>query len=113
MALAINIRTDRKCVHLAAINFMHRFVPKGSNLPFVSKGGNVCNRRYLAVAAPSREGLLTEPTAAAQPRRQEPLFMPHTCRSRYPPGSAQLGGKATFAEVMVIDIFEENHRFSN
>ena len=81
MALAINIRTDRKCVHLAAINFMHRFVPKGSNLPFVSKGGNVCNRRYLAVAAPSSEGLLTEPTAAAQPRRKEPLFMPLSCHS--------------------------------
>jgi len=27
--------------------------------------------------------------------------MPHTCRSRYPPGSAQLGGKPTFAEAMV------------
>ena len=32
-------------------------------------------RCYLDVAAPSNEGLLTEPTAAAQPRRQEPLFM--------------------------------------
>ena len=34
------------------------------------------------VAAPSSEGLLTEPTAAAQRRRREPLFMPRSCHSR-------------------------------
>jgi hypothetical protein len=26
--------------------------------------------------------------------------MPHTCRSRYPPGSAQLGGKQSFRSVL-------------
>src|SRR6516164_572655 len=40
--------------------------------------GRVRNRRIFLVAAPSREGRLTEPTAARQPRRQEPLFMPQS-----------------------------------
>ena len=39
-------------------------------------GANDGFRRIFLVAAPSSEGLLTEPTAVAQPRRQEPLFMP-------------------------------------
>ena len=43
------------------------------------------------------EGRLTEPMAAIQPWRRELVFMPYTCRSRYPPGSAQLRGKLPFA----------------
>src|SRR6516164_5034830 len=35
-------------------------------------------RRIFPVAAPSSEGLLTEPTAAAQPRRRERVLMPHS-----------------------------------
>jgi hypothetical protein len=38
-----------------------------------------------------RRSLLTGPTAAAQPYRGELVFMPHTCRSQYPSGPAQLG----------------------
>src|SRR5215471_12868753 len=44
------------------------------------------------VAPRPGEGLLTEPIAGAEPGRQELVFMPHTCRSRYPSGSAQLVG---------------------
>jgi hypothetical protein len=51
-------------------------------------------RRVFLVAAPSSEGLLTEPTAAAQPRRQEPLSMPHTCRSQNPSGPGSVGWKS-------------------
>ena len=53
-------------------------------------------RRISLVAGRPGEGPLTAPIAAAHPRRQEPLFMPHTCRSRYPPGSAQMGGNRKF-----------------
>jgi hypothetical protein len=49
---------------------------KGRTFPFQTASGKVWNRRIFLVAAPSSEGLLTEPTAVAQPRRQEPLFMP-------------------------------------
>src|SRR6516165_347516 len=38
--------------------------------------------RILLVAANSGEGPLTEPTAAAQARWPEPVFMPHSRRSR-------------------------------
>ena len=53
------------------------------------------NRRVSPIAVRPGEGLLTEPTA--QPRRQEPLFVPHICHSGYPSGSAQLGGERSFA----------------
>jgi hypothetical protein len=45
------------------------------------------------------EGPLTEPTAASQPLERLPLFMPHTCSSQCPSGSAQLGGQPMFAEA--------------
>ena len=50
----------------------------GRTSPFQDEGGKVCNRRIFLFAAPSSEGLPTEPTAATQPRRQEPLFVPLT-----------------------------------
>jgi len=34
--------------------------------------------RVSPVGVRPGEGLLTEPTAATQPRRRQPLFMPHT-----------------------------------
>jgi|SRR5215472_2612718 len=34
------------------------------------------NRRVSRIAAPSGDGLLSEPKAGTQPRRQEPLLMP-------------------------------------
>jgi len=37
-----------------------------------------------------------ELTAAAQPWRREPLFMPHSCRSQCLSGPARLGGEPTF-----------------
>ena len=49
------------------------------------------HRRVSSVAVHLGEGPLTERTASVQPARQEQVFMPHTRRSRYPPGSAQLG----------------------
>src|SRR5215472_15154143 len=48
----------------------------GLNPLVAGEDRKVWNRRYLAVATPSSEGLLTERTAAAQPWGQEPLFMP-------------------------------------
>jgi hypothetical protein len=44
-----------------------------------------------------------EPATAAQPWRREPLFMPHTCRSRYSSGSAQLGGFLRFQICAAFD----------
>ena len=41
------------------------------------------------------EGPLTEPTADTRACQWELVKMPHTCLSRYPSGSAQLGGFAT------------------
>jgi hypothetical protein len=35
---------------------------------------------------------LSKPITAVRHRQREPLFMPHTCHSRYPPGLAQMGG---------------------
>jgi hypothetical protein len=64
----------------------------GRTSPFRDEGGKVWNRRVSPVAPRRGEGPLTEPTPAVRPRPGERLFMPHTCRSRYPPGSAQLGG---------------------
>jgi len=68
----------------------------GRTFPFPGEGGKVRNRRIFLVAAPFSEGLLTEATAAAQHRLQEPLFMPHSGPSPTPPGLAQEGGKARF-----------------
>jgi len=45
------------------------------------------------------EGRLTEPTPAARSWPRKRVFMPHTCRLRYPPGSAQLGGNRSFADT--------------
>jgi hypothetical protein len=45
---------------------------------------------YMAHTIGSK-GPLSKPTTAAQPWRRELVFMPHTRRSRYPSGSAQMG----------------------
>src|SRR6516164_3571385 len=66
--------------------------PRDPSLATNYRGSGLVHRRISLVAGRPGEGPLTEPIAATQPRRQEPLFMPHTCRSRYPPGSAQLRG---------------------
>jgi hypothetical protein len=50
-------------------------------------------RRVPPVALHPAECPLTEPTAGAQRRERELVFMPHTCRSQHPSGPAQLGGK--------------------
>src|SRR5262249_2848561 len=51
----------------------------------------------LARCPRPREGPVTQPTAGGQPWRRERVLMPRTCRSRYPPGSALLGGERSFA----------------
>ena len=48
-------------------------------------------RRILPVPACSGGGRLTGRTPAVQPRRRQRVKVPHTCHSRYPSGSAQLG----------------------
>src|SRR6516162_547569 len=45
------------------------------------------------------EGLLSQPTTVARPWARERVFVPHTCRSRHPPGPAQLGGQRSFADT--------------
>jgi hypothetical protein len=62
--------------------------PQGVSL---SRGGNGWFRRVSPIAVRPGEGLLTERTAGVRPMRRERVFMPHTCRSRDPPGSAELG----------------------
>src|SRR6516162_8673447 len=54
-------------------------------------------RRTSPVGGRRGDGLLTEQIADARGYCRELVKMPHTCRSRYPPGSAQLGGLRTFA----------------
>jgi hypothetical protein len=53
-------------------------------------------RRILLIAVRSGEGPLTEHITATQAQPPERVFMPHTCRSRYSSGSAQLGGFLRF-----------------
>ena|SRR6516164_7157146 len=53
-------------------------------------------RRISLVAGRPGESPLTEPIAAAQPRRQEPLFMPLCGRSRELSGSVREIGLRTF-----------------
>jgi hypothetical protein len=59
----------------------------------ISRASRTSARRVSPVAAYSGDGLLLQATADAQPPRWGPPFMPHTCRSQYPSGSAQLGGE--------------------
>jgi hypothetical protein len=40
-----------------------------------------------------RNGPLSNPTPAVRPWPRELVFMPHTCHSLYPSGSAQWGGE--------------------
>jgi len=70
---------------------MRRRTASGRTLPIDLGPVNDQNRRVLPIAVRLGEGPLTERTAGVQPRPRERVFMPHTCRSRYPPGSAQLG----------------------
>jgi hypothetical protein len=66
--------------------------------PVLGEDGKVLFRRLSLVVARSRDGLLSEPTAVAQPGRREPSFVPHTRRSQNPSRPAQSGGKATFED---------------
>ena len=54
------------------------------------------HRRFFLLVAHLGGGRFTRPTAAVQTWRPELLFMPHTRRSQYPPGSARLGGNPSF-----------------
>jgi len=54
------------------------------------------NRRISLVAGRPGEGPLTEPIAATQPRRQEPLFMPRNGRCRREGATARSGGELPF-----------------
>ena len=58
---------------------------------FAAIPGKTEDRRVSPVAPRPREGPLTEAIAGVQPRPRERVRMPHPCRSRCPPGSAQLG----------------------
>ena len=69
----------------------------GQWLPGGSADGR--NRCISLVAKRSGEGPLTEPTAAAQPRRQEPLFMPLKRPSQRAQGPARFVVRTSSAEV--------------
>jgi hypothetical protein len=61
-------------------------------------------RRILLVAVRSGEGPLTEHITATQAQPPERVFMPHTCRSQYPSGSAQLSGFTPFGRRTVAPV---------
>ena len=70
----------------------------------VFRAASELGRSILAAGQPSScrprtdrgsKGPFKEPQST-QPWRREPLFMPHTCRSQYPSGSAQQGRKLSF-----------------
>ena len=69
----------------------------------VSRSSYRTNGRYprvSLVATRPGEGLLSEPVAGIRLGSREPVLLPHTCRSPYPSGSAQLGGLPTFANAV-------------
>ena len=80
--------------------YMRRIKSVALSIPSVvgpyTSSATVWNRRVSPVAQRPREGPLTEPTAGARAWPRERVLVPHTCRSRYPSGPAQLGGNATF-----------------
>ena len=53
---------------------------------------NARTQRVSPIASRPGESRLAERTPAVRPWWRELYKLPHTCRSRYPPGSAQLGG---------------------
>ena len=67
-------------------------------------------RRCLVIAVRSGQGLLTEPTTGAQVGRRELVFMPHTCRSQYPSGPAQLRGIRTVRRPGALCRINERRR---
>ena len=69
----------------------------GQTSPFRGEGRKVRNRRVSPVEAHSGDRLLSQHIAGIQPCRREPLFVPHTCRSQSPSGSAQLAGRRPLA----------------
>ena len=73
-----------------------RMSAKGRTLPLDLGFTNGRNRRISLVAGRPGEGPLTEPIAATQPRRQEPLFMPRNGRCRREGATARSGGELPF-----------------
>jgi hypothetical protein len=57
----------------------------------------------LPVAVHPSEGRFTIPSAAVQPWRLELVFMPLTCHSQYPSGSAQSGGEPSLVKAYLND----------
>jgi hypothetical protein len=55
------------------------------------------HRRVSPTPVCCGEGRLTKRKPVVEPRRRERVKLPHTCRSQYPSGSAQLGGTQTLA----------------
>ena len=68
-----------------------------------TRGASDRYRRIFLVAASSGEGLLTERKTVAHLWRRELAFMAHSGRSPTPPGTAQEGGKRSFAGTGLDD----------
>jgi hypothetical protein len=64
----------------------------GSNVAVILRSQKRPERRLSPVTARSRDDLLSEPKAAAQPRPREPSFVLHTCRLHHTSGRVRLGG---------------------
>src|SRR5215813_9286338 len=71
------------------------------------------NRRVSPVAFRPGEGPLTKRTAGVQRARREQIFMHHTRRSRYPWGSAQLGGRRLFSCALTLAGPRQSRRISS
>jgi len=59
------------------------------------------NQRVIVRAdrRPRPTDITSERIPAIPPRLRERVKVPRSCRSRYPPGSAQMGGFQTFAAI--------------
>jgi hypothetical protein len=79
-------------IRITSANDCYLAVPVSSARPT-----SVRNRRISLVAGRPGEGPLTEPIAAAQPRRQEPLFMPHYGPCLELVAEPRCGGERSFA----------------
>ena len=69
-----------------------RISARGPTRRFERGRRNARNRRILVIAGRSGEGLLTEPTTAAQPWQREPLLMPLSGHCPSARSTASLGG---------------------
>src|SRR6516225_6084558 len=85
------MQTHRLAIELNSSADLSKSIPDGDEDLFLRHGPS--SRRPIRVTV---EGRLAAATISMDGRQG----LPHTCRSRYPPRSPQLGGEPTFAEAV-------------